>query len=590
MKLTKEQLEIINSSGDIKINAVAGSGKTTTVIEYAKAKPPTMRILYLAFNKSVKLEAQKKFRDEGLNNVQVETAHSLAYRHIVFKHGYKVTASGYKPSEIVDILNLKNFQGKHTEYVIANHILKFISFFCNSKAAKVQDLNYLDIISDPKAIGFVGQYYKTIEKQTRIFLAKMDKGEIEITHDFYLKKFQLSTPTLPFDCILFDEGQDASGAMLDIFLQQKAIKVIVGDTHQQIYGWRYAINSLEKVDFKDYYLSASFRFKQDIADLGMKVLGWKEDYLGLGHPVKIYGLGKSKHKRSKAILARTNLGLLIKAIDYTETEDVDHIYFEGNIHSYTYADQGTSLYDVLNLHNGNKHLIRDKLIQRMNGIEDLEEYIEKTEEVQLGMMIEIVKKYGNEIPAIIEELKEMHVPNDEKDKAEIIFSTVHRCKGMEYDEVHLVNDFISEEKLEKIKNMNNRDAISLIGLNEEINILYVAITRAKNKLYIPSELLPESVKASESIIITNEAKVELSNNQTKKELPFKPIPEYLNKKKNPDNAHTAWTDDEDDTLTEMFCDGFSIQEMAEELGRSQSAIRFRIKKLDLWDTYGHYQF
>jgi adenylate kinase len=36
MELTKEQHDIINSTGNIKINAVAGSGKTTTVIEYAK--------------------------------------------------------------------------------------------------------------------------------------------------------------------------------------------------------------------------------------------------------------------------------------------------------------------------------------------------------------------------------------------------------------------------------------------------------------------------------------------------------------------------------------------------------------------------
>ena len=52
MELTNEQHEIINSSGNIKINAVAGSGKTTTIIEYAKARPPESRILYLAFNKS----------------------------------------------------------------------------------------------------------------------------------------------------------------------------------------------------------------------------------------------------------------------------------------------------------------------------------------------------------------------------------------------------------------------------------------------------------------------------------------------------------------------------------------------------------
>jgi F-box protein 18 (helicase) len=119
MELTKEQYEIINSTGNIKINAVAGSGKTTTIIEYAKARPKSSKILYLAFNKSVKLEAVKKFADRGVNNVKVETAHSLAYKHIVFNHGYKVKPQGYKTNEIAELLNLQGTGEKHTEYIVA---------------------------------------------------------------------------------------------------------------------------------------------------------------------------------------------------------------------------------------------------------------------------------------------------------------------------------------------------------------------------------------------------------------------------------------------------------------------------------------
>ncbi|MBK6643173.1 MAG: hypothetical protein IPG39_19020 [Bacteroidetes bacterium] len=38
--LTPEQELIIQSRGNIRINAVAGSGKTTTIIEYARSRPP----------------------------------------------------------------------------------------------------------------------------------------------------------------------------------------------------------------------------------------------------------------------------------------------------------------------------------------------------------------------------------------------------------------------------------------------------------------------------------------------------------------------------------------------------------------------
>ena len=61
-----------------------------------------------------------------------------------------------------------------------------------------------------------------------------------------------------------------------------------------------------------------------------------------------------------AILGRTNLGLLLKAIEtVTENKKLKSLYFEGNINSYTYADEGASLYDVLNLHNGKRKLIRN---------------------------------------------------------------------------------------------------------------------------------------------------------------------------------------------------------------------------------------
>src|SRR5688572_25418621 len=115
-KLTAEQSAIIHSEGNTTINAVAGSGKTTTVIEYAAARPAQSKILYIAFNKSVKLEAARKFADKGLNNVKVETAHSLAFRYIMRGYKYQVRAQGYKTYEIAELLQLRGDGTKHTEY------------------------------------------------------------------------------------------------------------------------------------------------------------------------------------------------------------------------------------------------------------------------------------------------------------------------------------------------------------------------------------------------------------------------------------------------------------------------------------------
>jgi F-box protein 18 (helicase) len=590
MELTKEQYDIINSTGDIKINAVAGSGKTTTIIEYAKARPATSRILYLAFNKSVKLEAAKKFADKGLSNVTVETAHSLAYRNIVFKNEYKVRPQGYKTNEIAELLNLQGNGEKHTEYVIANHINKFIAYFCNSDKQRVQDLNYLDTLTDQKAKNFVSSNYDYIVYQSRFLLSKMDRGEIEITHDFYLKKFQLSNPKLNYDFILFDEGQDASPAMLDVFLNQKATKVIVGDTHQQIYGWRFAVNSLEKADFKAYHLSTSFRFSQDIANLAMSILHFK-NHFDIIKSIPIRGKGCTKEIKTKAVLARTNLGLLLKAIEYiTEKKKITKIYFEGNINSYTYADEGASLYDVLNLYNKKHHLIKDKLIKAMKNLDELDDYIEKTEDVQLSMMVEIVKEYGFKIPGIIKAIKDKHVDNEDKEKAEMIFSTVHRCKGMEYDAIQLVNDFISEKKLSKLKEDKKVGEINPIKLNEEINLLYVAVTRTKNSIHIPEPLMPSEFPKSSQIhvikVVSEEEKAQhrkavitIKNDKIENKASKEYLIEELRVKHK--DAYKPWTPLLDDELIVMFYEGVNIKDMAKHFGRTKGAITSRIKKLDL---------
>ncbi len=592
MKLTPEQEQIIHSSGNIKINAVAGSGKTTTVIEYAKSRPADSKILYLAFNKSVRLEATKKMQAHGLNNVRVETAHSLAYKQVVYANNYTVRSQGYKTNEIVSILGLEANGDKHAVFIIANHVNKLIAYFCNSNKQKVQELNYLETVTDVLAKKFVTSFNQYIVQQARLLLAKMDKGEIDITHDFYLKKFQLVQPELDFDYILFDEGQDASQAMLDVFLRQKATKVIVGDTHQQIYGWRYAVNSLEQVNYINYTLSASFRFGNDIANLAKELLQLKK-IINKETSLSIVGKGNSKKLHSKAIIARTNLGLLLKAIELvTQNKKIKHIYFEGNFNSYTYADEGASLYDVLNLQNNKKDMVKDELIKAMSDMDELEDYIEKTEDVQLGMMLEIVKEYGNDIYDIIKNIKEKHVPNDEKEKAEYIFSTVHRCKGMEYDQVELVNDFINEKKLENKLREDRAEGKEpdFTKLNEEINLLYVAVTRTKNKLIIPETLMPKDFAPSVNIdvmkVLTKEDK------KIAKEIANKPkayrasmhndkADWFDDHKAMPKESLLPWTVSQDKKLR-LFCDnGVSVSDIAKHFDRTPGAIIARMKKLDL---------
>jgi superfamily I DNA/RNA helicase len=74
---------IINGIGNAVINAVAGSGKTTTLLQALGLLPKNAKILFLAFNKSIKLEIADKVSKLGLRNVQVDTCHGFGYRAIL---------------------------------------------------------------------------------------------------------------------------------------------------------------------------------------------------------------------------------------------------------------------------------------------------------------------------------------------------------------------------------------------------------------------------------------------------------------------------------------------------------------------------
>lgn len=570
MVLTSEQRAITDSGGDIRINAVAGSGKTTTLIEYARTRPRGSRILYIAFNRSVRIEARRKFDAAGLAHADVETAHSLAYRHT---HGIRQgkVREGYRVHEVAALLGLSTNGDRHAEYVLADHINRFATYFCNSDARRVTELNYLDIVSGDAARQLVERNYAAIEANTRSFLAMMDRGDIGMIHDFYLKKFQLAMPRLPYDHILFDEGQDASAAMLDIFLRQDAVKVIVGDVHQQIYGWRHAVNAMDAAGFPTLPLNVSFRFPQAIAGLAMDKLRMKK-HLGDSFHTGIVGLGRHRELSSEAVIARTNVGLLEKAIDHVRKSKKDsRIYFEGNINSYTYADEGASIYDILSLSNGRREGIRDKLLASMRDMEDLREYVELTEDRQLGMMADMVDDYGNEIPELIRSIKDRHIGDDDKTQADMIFTTVHRCKGMEYDMVRLADDFITEDSLLR-QLEKDRQPASIRRLSEEVNLLYVAVTRTRNKLIIPSSVASPASDPSPHIIVLTDTRRSNRSGTPYSRSGSQPKPRAADRK---------WTDTDDRQLTHMYEEGKTLKDMVLHFERSASAIQMRIRKLNL---------
>ena len=68
-----------------------------------------------------------------------------------------------------------------------------------------------------------------------------------------------------------------------------------------------------------------------------------------------------------------------------------------------------------------------------------------------------------------------------KEEANIIFTTTHKAKGMEYNQVIMTDDFISKKDI-----LNTKKSLSFNQINEELNIYYVASTRAKSVIALAS--------------------------------------------------------------------------------------------------------
>jgi ATP-dependent exoDNAse (exonuclease V) beta subunit len=174
---------------------------------------------------------------------------------------------------------------------------------------------------------------------------------------------------------------------------------------------------------------------------------------------------------------------------------------------------------------------------------------------------------------------------------------------MEYDIVTLVNDFITQEKVEKD---SEKDESNKSKLNEEINLLYVAVTRAKTELHIPEKMLPKNFVASPQIkIIKTETKKEeqpikskyqyskaayktnsSANTSSESDDIFETDKAYnvASIRETHKDAYNPWTNYLDRELTTMFKDGVKMADLAKHFGRTNGAIYSRLKKLKIVNT------
>lgn len=78
--LSEEQNKIIGSKSNIKVDAVAGSGKTTTILHMSMSNPKK-NIFQITYNNLLKREVRQKASKLCINNMEIHTYHSLAVKY-----------------------------------------------------------------------------------------------------------------------------------------------------------------------------------------------------------------------------------------------------------------------------------------------------------------------------------------------------------------------------------------------------------------------------------------------------------------------------------------------------------------------------
>lgn len=478
MTPTSQQTEVCKAVaslalGDVvKVEACAGSGKTSTL--GLTAKENEVPSLYLAFNKAAATDAAAKFP----RHVTCQTTHSLAYRTFGKALANKLSrpAGAYKNcagtgSEIARYFNVSPIHFDEHTIIGANFIgllaRSTVAIFESSADTEVK----LDHVPTKELKERLHDHVGNVKSARKIILGVAKKlwaerqdlnSPVLATHDTYLKLFQLSKPRLTgYDILYVDEFQDTTPCVLDIVMNQRGhMKIVmVGDARQAIYGWRGAVNAMQMVQGTTRALTKSFRYGPAIADIATAVL--ERDMIITGNENIDSKVGlENIVDRSKPHmrLFRTNAALIEAALPAIMAGTPCALEID-------VKDFVKLLQSSLALFAGNKRDVKHDKLLAYNDWGEL--MLEAKADPEMGRVVRVVKEGHAERWCHV---LERHV---NAQNPMVVFTTAHKAKGREHEQVIVENDF---------KSCYNDDG-DWVGLSvEEQNLLYVANTRAIERL------------------------------------------------------------------------------------------------------------
>jgi superfamily I DNA/RNA helicase len=473
--LTQEQKNIIFSKENkIKISALAGSAKSSTLYYYAKERH-YKKILYLVYNRAMKDEADQSFGK--LSNVTIKTTHGLAFGYVGNLYKRKLTNS-YKPVDIIKDLKLN----WNTDMELANKIHYMMNQYMLSN---VKEFEELDLYKDESG-NSTEERELIINKCKQLWeLKKEYNNNVKVEHDFYLKLFHLGQKDLShkYDIVMIDEAQDSNLIVLDIIKNSRINGVaVVGDPLQQIYSWRNATNIMPLFEGKEYTLTTSFRVSQNIANIAniiVQDINNKEiNMKGFNSNQKI--VSEINKNEPYVCLCRTNAYIFAEVFETLNKNKNAKLFFEGGYFGYAFQNIKDAWFFSLG------YQVKNPMFNKFKDYYSMIEYAKNIEDLELIALDKMINKYGHKIPQIVDGIKNNTVTK--KENADVIFSTIHRSKGQTYTiPVYISDDCIDLSNIFK-KAYIDKENINLNNYYEELCILYVAITRAAGEIQLNDNL------------------------------------------------------------------------------------------------------
>jgi hypothetical protein len=474
---TDEQQAVIDrfrAGRNLVVTAVAGAGKTTTIRGAAEAVDK--RCLYIAFNRGLADSARKSMP----RNVEARTYHSLAYRDVGFRFKHRLNASRLPLRASTEIMYAG---GKYAATRVLNGpvrltggmeilpmtitrlALSTVERYCRSADETIGDHHV------PRLEGVDGAAHTDLVRLIRPIadLAWRDlrhpNGKLRHTADHYFKVWALSNPRLNTSVILFDEAQDANPVLTKIMTSQRHAQLIaVGDSCQQLYAWRGAVDALENWPADERLtLSQSFRFGPAIAAEANRWLSL------LNSPARVVGSPWINSTvgtldAPDAVLCRTNAGAMSEVMGSLKENRRVHLVGGGEVMR-SLAEAADQL-----MHGERTN---HPEFAAFSSWDEVREYSETEAGGELTPVVKLIDEHGTD--EIIATVKQLATTSD---GADVIVSTAHKSKGLQWPTVR-VADF-REPRPRPYPTPFSPP--SLVLQRSELMLTYVAVTRAQRQL------------------------------------------------------------------------------------------------------------